>query len=210
MTRSGTTGDCPASPAYLRRHRGQALRPRGADMRFGAQQIPDLAVDFRHFVGRPQRLLQTALRDLSEPQVRPCFHQSRRLRVDGGARRTCSDSVRCGPWWIRKIARWRRHIFRQRFVTNPDFGQSLDQIEDRVHIERYNSDGWAGCFLQLQQEKCRLLAAILLQFPYFRRLLVTLAILLAFDLKQSKLFCTIKMLSDLFHSNPEGSEAIYR
>jgi len=33
---------------------------------------------------------------------------------------------------------------------------------------------------------------------------------LAFDLNQSKLFCTIKMLSDLFHSNPEGSEAVYR
>jgi len=30
-------------------------------MRFGArQQIPDIAVDFRHFVGRPQPLLQTA------------------------------------------------------------------------------------------------------------------------------------------------------
>ena len=33
---------------------------------------------------------------------------------------------------------------------------------------------------------------------------------LAFRLNKSKLLCTIKMLSDLFHSDPEGSEAIYR
>jgi hypothetical protein len=46
-----------------------------------------------------------------------------------------------------------------------------------VHIERYSSEGWAGSSLQLLQEKCRFLAAILLQFPCFRRLLVTLALL---------------------------------
>src|SRR5215208_2304120 len=62
-------------------------------------------------------------------------------------------------------------------------------------------------FCNQHRKKCRFLAAILLQFPYFRRLLVTVAIFgirLAFDLNQSKLFCTIKMLGDLFHSNPEG------
>jgi hypothetical protein len=39
-----------------------ALWRRAADMRFKAgPQIPDLAVDFRHFVGPLQHLLQSAL-----------------------------------------------------------------------------------------------------------------------------------------------------
>jgi hypothetical protein len=46
-----------------------------------------------------------------------------------------------------------------------------------VHIERYSSQGWASALLQSLQEKCRFLATILLQFPCFRRLLVTLALL---------------------------------
>ena len=50
-------------------------------------------------------------------------------------------------------------------------------VANEVHIERYSSEGWAGSILQLLQEKCRFLAAILLQFPCFRRLLVTLALL---------------------------------
>jgi hypothetical protein len=33
---------------------------------------------------------------------------------------------------------------------------------------------------------------------------------LAFRMNKSKLLCTIKMLSDLFHSDPEGPDAIYR
>jgi hypothetical protein len=63
---------------------------RAADMRFEArQQTPDLAVDLRHFVGGPQHVLQTAFVQrlyLSEPQARPCFHQSHRPGVGDGAR----------------------------------------------------------------------------------------------------------------------------
>jgi len=50
-------------------------------------------------------------------------------------------------------------------------------VAKEVHIERYSSEGWAGSLLQLLQEKCLFLATILLQFPCFRRLLVTLALL---------------------------------
>jgi hypothetical protein len=45
-----------------------------------------------------------------------------------------------------------------------------------VHIERYSSDGW-GRYSAIPHEKCRFLAAILLEFPCFRQLLVTLKLL---------------------------------
>ena len=47
----------------------------------------------------------------------------------------------------------------------------------RMYIERCSSEGWASPLMQSLQEKCRFLAAILLQFPWFRRLLVTVALL---------------------------------
>src|SRR4029079_13851552 len=116
---------------------GYALWPRTADMRFEArQQIPDLALDLRHFVSRPQHLLQTAFvqrLDLSEPQARPCFHQSHRLRVGDGAGRI--EDEHAVIQFIADLGRLREaldessQIFRQRLVANPDFGQSLDQIE---------------------------------------------------------------------------------
>ena len=104
-----------------------------ADMRFKTrQQIPDIAVDFRHFVGRPQHLLQTAFvqrLDLSEPQARPCFHQSHRLRVGDGAGGIENEHAviqfiaHLGGF--RKALNQRRQIFRQSLVANPDLGQSL-------------------------------------------------------------------------------------
>src|SRR6266496_1824092 len=52
-----------------------------------------------------------------------------------------------------------------------------DFVAREVHIERYISRGWARILYNRYIQKCRLLATILLQFPFFRRLLVTLALL---------------------------------
>ena len=103
-------------------------------MRFEArQQIPDIAVDFRHFVSRPQHLLQADFVQrlyLSEPQARPCFHQSHRLGVGDGARGIKNEHAviqfiaHLGGF--RETLDERRQIFRQSLVANPDFGQPLD------------------------------------------------------------------------------------
>jgi hypothetical protein len=50
-------------------------------------------------------------------------------------------------------------------------------VDGEVYIERYSREGWAVSLLQSLQEKCHVLAAFLLQFPCFRRLLVTVALL---------------------------------
>jgi hypothetical protein len=92
-----------------------------------------------------------------------------------------------------------------------------DFVAEEVHIERYTSEGWARFFcnqcttqpLQLQMSPyCYDLAAV----PFFPTTSCrTCGIpFLAFRMNKSKLLCTIKMLSDLFHSDPEGPEAIYR
>jgi hypothetical protein len=44
-------------------------------------------------------------------------------------------------------------------------------------LPRRKGEGWECSVLQLLQEKCLFIAAFLLQFPCFRRLLVTLALL---------------------------------
>jgi hypothetical protein len=57
-------------------------------------------------------------------------------------------------------------------------------IAKEVYIERYNNEGWKSSFPQSPPEilhiiagkmspSCCYLAAILLQFPFFRRILVT-------------------------------------
>src|SRR3981189_1485953 len=78
-----------------------------------------------------------------------------------------------------------------------------------VYIERYIAKVGAGPLLQFPQEnvtflllsRCSSLAsgAFLSQWRF-----------LAFRWNKSKVLCTIKMLSDLFHSRPEGLQAIYR
>jgi hypothetical protein len=65
-------------------------------------------------------------------------------------------------------------------AMSADKGGPFDRnvfVAREVYIERYSRAGWAGSLLQLLEEKCHVLAAFLLQFPCFRRLLVTVALL---------------------------------
>ena len=200
MNRSRIRHGHPSSPPISSRIKGHALRPRAADMRFEArQQIPDLAVDFRHITGRPQHLLQTAfvrrlylsnLRlDLISIHridcVRVIAPEESKMNTQGfSSLRTVVDSERrageaeAGSEHVK--VRFRRQPADKHGKVSADAGSPFDRnafTARNVHIERYSSEGWAGSLLQLLQEKCRFLAAFSLQFPCFRRLLVTVALL---------------------------------
>jgi len=102
------------------------------------QQIPDIAIDLRHLLGRLQHLLQAAFVQrlyLSEPQARPCLHQSHRLGVGDGTRRIKDKHAViqfvANLGGLRKTFNQNRQALGESFVGNPDLGQSLDQIESR-------------------------------------------------------------------------------
>ena len=78
-----------------------------------------------------------------------------------------------------KVRLWRQFADKHGNIS-ADAGGLFDGnafVANEVHIERYSSEGWAGSILQLLQEKWRFLATFLLEFPCFRRLLVTPALL---------------------------------
>jgi hypothetical protein len=88
--------------------------------------------------------------------------------------------------------------------------ERTDFIAKAVHIERYINRGWVGAFIQPFIFKN---VAFLLRSccsSLFSDDFLSHSRSLALRWNKRKLLCTIKMLSDLFHSNPEGSEAIYR
>jgi hypothetical protein len=80
----------------------------------------------------------------------------------------------------------------------------------RKYIERYISEGWADSFLQSLQEQNVAFLLLSCCSSLVSDDFLSHSRFLAIDLNKSKLFSTIKMLSDLFHSDPEGPQAIYR
>jgi len=92
-----------------------------------------------------------------------------------------------------------------------DFIDRNGFVAKEVHIERYNSEGWVGALLQsLQEQNVAFLLLSCCGSLAFDDFLSHSRFLLAFRWNKRKLLCTIKMLGDLFHSGPEGPEAIYR